>query len=30
LLIVTDLEGVLVPEIWQEVARVTGLSTLRP
>ncbi len=28
MLIVTDLEGVLVPEIWQEVARVTGLSTL--
>ncbi len=24
----TDLEGVLVPEIWQEVARVTGVSEL--
>lgn len=29
MLIVTDLEGVLVPEIWVEVARVTGLAELR-
>jgi phosphoserine/homoserine phosphotransferase len=28
LLIVTDLEGVLVPEIWTEVARVTGIDAL--
>lgn len=29
MLIVTDLEGVLVPEIWVEVARVTGVTELR-
>jgi phosphoserine/homoserine phosphotransferase len=28
-LIVTDLEGVLVPEIWVEIARVTGVPDLR-
>jgi len=27
-LIVTDLEGVLVPEIWQEVGRATGIEDL--
>ena len=28
MLIVTDLEGVLVPEVWKEIARVTGVAEL--
>jgi phosphoserine/homoserine phosphotransferase len=28
LIIITDLEGVLVPEIWEEIARVTGVRDL--
>ncbi|GJM43963.1 MAG: phosphoserine phosphatase [Gemmatimonadota bacterium] len=28
MVIVTDLEGVLIPEVWEEVARVTGVSEL--
>ena len=28
MVIITDLEGVLVPEIWEEIARVTGISGL--
>jgi phosphoserine/homoserine phosphotransferase len=28
LIIVSDLEGVLIPEIWEEIARVTGVADL--
>jgi phosphoserine/homoserine phosphotransferase len=28
LIVVTDMEGVLVPEIWEEIARVTGVAGL--